>query len=176
MTFDHLISGNIGLLHLISSLLAILFGSLVLFSTKGTRRHKKIGYYYCAAMIAVNVTAFMIYRLYHSFGIFHWLAVLSTLTLLGGMIPVIRKKPASYISYHYGFMYWSVMGLYAAFVAETFVRIPDVVLDSGIPNGIFYMATGIGTGIVMGLGAFFFIKNRRKWEVFDKSIVTTQEK
>ena len=80
------------------------------------------------------------------------------------------KSPKSYISLHFGFMYWSVIGLYGAFVAETLVRIPDVVIESGIPNSTFYNMTGIAVGITMGLGAYLFITNRNEWSKHDKSI------
>jgi hypothetical protein len=46
-------------------------------------------------------------------------------------------------------MYWSVFGLDGVFVAETFVRIPDVVIESGIPNLTFYNMIGIAVGTTM---------------------------
>ena len=80
------------------------------------------------------------------------------------------KKPKGYTSYHYNFMYWSVFGLYGAFVAETLVRIPDVVIESGIPNTTFYSLTGIAVAIVMGLGYYFKFRNKKTWDKFDSSI------
>ena len=56
------------------------------------------------------------------------------------------------------------MGVYGAFVSETLVRMPKVVIESGIPNSVFYNMTGIGTAIVMGLGVYFFLKNKSKWD------------
>jgi hypothetical protein len=61
-------------------------------------------------------------------------------------------------------MYWSVIGLYGAFMAETFVRLPKIVVDSGVPNSMFYNMTGIAVGITMGIGAYFFIKLKPKWD------------
>jgi len=68
------------------------------------------------------------------------------------------------MSLHFSFMYWSIMGVYGAFVSETLVRMPKVVIESGIPNSVFYQMTGIGTAIVMGLGVYFFLKNKSKWD------------
>ncbi len=171
MQLENLVSGTTGLIHLLFSILALIFGTLVLIFLKGTNKHKRIGYFYCISMLGVNITAFMIYRLYNKFGIFHWLAVISLLTLIAGMLPMIIKKPKSYITLHFNFMYWSVIGLYAAFTAETLVRIPDVIMESGIPNSTFYKMTGLASGITMILGAFFSIKNRKKWMKFDKSLM-----
>ncbi len=56
------------------------------------------------------------------------------------------------------------MGVYGAFVSETLVRMPKVVVESGITNSVFYNMTGIGTAIVMGLGVYFFLKLKPKWE------------
>ena len=61
-------------------------------------------------------------------------------------------------------MYWSVVGVYAAFVSKTLVRIPKVVVNSGVPNYVFYNMTGIGTALVMSLAVYFFIKNQPQWE------------
>ncbi len=88
----NLLSGTIGLVHLIVSILALITGLFVLSTTKGTKRHKQIGYVYAISMVLVNFTAFFIYKLYGKFGLFHWLAVISCLTLLAGMYPVLTKK------------------------------------------------------------------------------------
>jgi len=166
---EYLYSDNIGLIHLIFSLLAVVTGTMVLVRSKGTKSHKKVGWVYTVSMIGLLITAFFIYNLYGKFGIFHWLGLVSTITLLGGMIPMILKKPKAYISLHLSFMYWSVFGLYGAFVAELLVRIPRIVIEDGAPNPMFYNLVGVGVFITMGFGYFFFYKNKQKWLGFDKS-------
>ena len=170
MNFEHIITDNIGLLHLIVSVFAMVAGSLVLGLTKGTKTHKRIGYIYSSAMLLVLVTAFSMYNLFGVWGIFHWTAVVSSLTIGFGLIPIFTKRPKkNYISLHFSFMYWSVIGLYGAFMAETFVRLPKIVVDSGVPNSMFYNMTGIAVGITMGIGAYFFIKLKPKWDnLFNK--------
>ncbi len=170
MNFDHIISDNIGLLHLIVSFIAIITGSLVLALKKGTKTHKKVGYIYSAAMLIVLITSFMMYNLFGKWGIFHWLALVSGVTLISGMIPVLTKWPKeNYISLHFSFMYWSVLGLYGAFVAEVLVRLPKIVIESGIPNSTFYNMTGVAVAITMGLGGYFFRKNKGKWTLVKQS-------
>jgi len=169
MNFNNLITGNIGLIHLVFSIVALITGTLVLLKKKGSKTHKKIGYVYSISMVGLIITAFMLYNLFGSFGIFHWLAIVSTLTLAGGMIPILSKKPVDgYIALHWNFMYWSVMGLYAAFVSETIVRIPQVVVENNIPNHVFYSMTGIGTGIVMFLAVIIFFIKKKHWQQFEK--------
>ena len=115
-------------------------------------------------MLILNVTAFMIYRLYGKFGIFHGFAVVSCLTLIAGLYPVFTKKSKNYLLKHFNYMYWSVIGLYCAFMAETFSRLPKIVLtETGEPMLIFYKFIGIAIGLVMAIGVFFFIKFKPRW-------------
>ena len=165
MNLEYLITDNVGLVHLICCVIALITGSLVLGLQKGTMRHKKIGYVYSASMFIVLITAFTMYNLFGSWGVFHWTAVVSTITIICGLIPIFTKRPEkSYISLHFSFMYWSVIGLYGAFVAEMFVRIPMVILEGGAPNAMFYNMLGLAVGLTMGTGAFFFIKLKPKWD------------
>lgn len=158
---NNLIGSDIGLVHLLSALLATITGSLVLIMRKGTKRHKQVGYVYVFSMLVLNGTAFMTYRLFGGFGIFHYGAIGSALTVIGGMIPVI-KKPKGWINRHYAFMYWSVIGLYAAFASESFTRIPETP---------FFGMVGIATGVIMLIGAIGFGRYRKSWHrQFSKSI------
>ena len=161
---ENIVSGTTGFIHLLASVLALVTGLYVLITTKGTKRHRQIGYVYAFSMVLLNLTAFMIYRLYGKFGLFHWLAVFSCLTLFAGMYPVISKKTKNYLLIHFNFMYWSVIGLYCALMAEIFSRLPKIVLtDAGEPMTVFYKFVGIGTAIVMIIGVYFFVKFKPQW-------------
>ena len=149
-------SNEIGLMHLIASIIALITGTWVITTQKGTAIHKKIGYIYVVSMTVLIITAFMIYRLFGGFGIFHIAAIISTIALLGGMIPVILRKPEkSWLGLHYNFMYWSVMGLYAAFVAEVLTRVPQT---------RFFWMVGIATFGVMLLANIAFNIYKKRWK------------
>lgn len=167
MNLEALITGPAGLVHTLFGVAALLFGSLVLWKRKGSPMHKKLGYAYVFSMLGLNATAFMIYRLFGGLGIFHAMAALSLATVLAGIMPMLLKKPANYISLHFNFMYWSVIGLYGALAAETMVRFPDVVIESGVPNAVFYNMTGIAVAITMGLGAYAIIRKYKTWSRYD---------
>lgn len=165
MNLGNFITSDTGLIHFIASIIALVLATFVLALNKGTTVHKTIGRLYALTMLVVLITAFMTYRLFGTWGIFHWTAVVSSLTLICGLIPILIKRPFNnYISLHFSFMYWSIMGVYGAFVSETLVRMPKVVVESGIPNRVFYNMTGVGTSIVMGLGIYFFLKFKPKWD------------
>lgn len=149
-------SSTIGLIHLIASIAALIAGTWVITTQKGTEIHKRVGYVYAVSMTVLIITAFMIYRLFGGFGIFHFAAVISTVALLGGMIPAITRKPEKHwLSLHYNFMYWSVMGLYAAFVAEVLTRLPQV-------KGFTMVAAA--TLSVMALANIFYLVYKKRWQ------------
>jgi uncharacterized membrane protein len=151
----NLVNSQTGLIHLLSAIIALIFGTLILSFRKGTTLHKTFGYIYVVSMIILNVTSFLIYHLFDRWGAFHYAAVISTLTLLAGFIPVFTKKPIkSWLHLHITFMYYSVIGLYAAFASETLVRIPGV--------GFWWVVVG-ATTVVMAAGLIVFQLTSKKW-------------
>lgn len=159
---ENITSSTISFIHILSLIIAMVTGMYVLTTTKGTKRHKKIGYVYAISMIILNVTAFMIYKLFGKFGIFHWFAVLSSVTLILGMYPILVKKSKNYIYHHFNFMYWSVAGLYCAFFAEIFTRIPFI-LEMPNSRQLFGILTGVSTLLVMIIAAIIFAKMKPLW-------------
>lgn len=149
-----LVHSPTGLIHLIASLLSLLAGTLVLVMAKGTRIHKTIGYAYGIFMLTVNGTAFGLFGLFGNFGPFHAAALISLATLAAGMIPVMMRTP-QWLKLHFSFMYYSVIGLYAAFASEVIVRIP------GIPFG---PAVGLATAVVMISAMIAFRSLSKRWQ------------
>jgi uncharacterized membrane protein len=151
----NLINNQIGLIHFIASVLALVFGSAVLLMTKGSKTHIRTGYLYVASMVVLLATAFMLYNLFGKWGIFHYFAVISSCTLLLGMVPIfLRNQIKNWAYLHFSFMYWSVIGLYAALVSEMLTRIPEVP---------FYNMVGLATAAVMLFGGILFGINKAKW-------------
>lgn len=143
------------MIHLISSITALVTGTLVLVMRKGTKRHRQVGYGYVASMGVLILTAFMIYRLYNGWGVFHYTTVAILITIGLGMVPIWLKKPAEKWQYrHFSFMYWSVIGLYSAFAAEVLTR---------VPQAPFFGMVGIAFGVIMLAGGVIFVMNKSKW-------------
>jgi uncharacterized membrane protein len=152
----------VGWLHLIASILALVFGSWVLITPKGTRAHRRVGYLYAISMILLIVTAFQIYRLFGRFGVFHVAAVASVVTLACGMIPAVLRKPKSWLNLHFSFMYWSVFGLYAAFFAEVAVRLPIRTMFTSART--FFTAVIVSTLVTMCVGQIIFFTYKKRWQ------------
>lgn len=162
-----LIGDNIGLTHLISGIIALISGGFVLILKKGTKIHRQIGYLYVICMIILIGSSFGIYRLFGKFGLFHYLSLVSTFSLLAGMLPMLKKKRTNNdIETHFKRMYWSVAGLYAAFAAESFVRIPKF--------GGFWQAVGWSFVILFIVCFVVFIKKKTEWsKKFGKGRIST---
>jgi len=152
----NIISSPIGLIHTIFAVIAVITGGIVILNTKGTRLHKRTGYVYVISMLLMNATAFGIYRLFGGFGVFHVLAIVSLFAIFGGMYPILnRKKVKNWYIQHLEVMSWSVVGLYAALVAEIGVRF--------FPMQRFFWVVGLASGVVCFIGSIL-IKRRIKLE------------
>jgi uncharacterized membrane protein len=162
---DKLIGDYFGLTHLISGIFSLVFGGLVIIMKKGTKIHKRIGYIYVSSMAVLILSSFCIYRLFGKFGLFHYLSLISTFSLVAGMFPMFKKiRTAKDYETHFKRMYWSVVGLFAAFAAESFVRIPKF--------GGFWAAVAWSFVLVFIICFITFIKMRPIWsEKFGKGRV-----
>lgn len=149
------VNSSLGWFHLIMALLAMVAGAFVLAAKKGTLQHKRVGYSYVVAMVLVCGSALGIYNLTGRFGLFHIMAIISSITLALGMIPLFLKKlPRKYKAVHVWFMYYSVLGLYAAFASELSVRVPEKP---------FFAMVGIATATVFVVGTAFIMKKEKIW-------------
>jgi uncharacterized membrane protein len=146
---------NIGLTHLVFAVLSIIAGSLVLYLPKGTRNHRQIGYVYAVCMIIILVSSLLIYRLFKGFGLFHVATLVSFFYLSMGMYaPLFNRKNKNWMLRHFTYMYWSVLGLYAAFVAEISARVPETP---------FFPMVGMGSMSVIVIGIIGWRNNKEKW-------------
>ena len=128
---EHLQSHTLGLVHFLTALAAIIFGAVVLFSRKGTNRHRFMGRSYVGSMLAMNLTALMDYELFGHFGPFHWMALISLATVVAAYLSVRKKAPGWKMSHAY-LMAWSYLGLMAAAVAEVASRVPGWSFSSSV--------------------------------------------
>lgn len=155
----------IGHFHHAAAWLAIGAGAMVFLRRKGTTLHRRWGYTYLTAMLALNVSALMIYRLFGGFGVFHVAALVSLATIAAGFVPVVRRRPAGgWLEMHAQFMAWSYVGLMAAAVSEAMTRLPllrgFIMSDWGpeSPGARFGIVVGIATSSVVALGAWLIYR------------------
>ncbi len=136
-----LIKSPVSLIHISSALLALLTGTWVILTPKGTVRHQRVGHVYVVSMMVVLTSAFGIYRLFGRFGIVHWGAVFDWLALAGGIGVVwFRAHLRNWLLWHYLGMSLSVTGLYTTFIVESTYRL--------FPPHLFWWTT-LGTSLVV---------------------------
>ena len=139
------IMSALGWFHTATALVALASGAAVLLRHKGTRWHRRIGWTYVVSMILLNVTALMIYRLFGHFGPFHVAAVVSLVTVLGGIVTAVRRRPPhKWVEAHYYWMTYSYLGLVAAAFAEVATR---------VPGARFWWAVLVVTFVIFWIGA-----------------------
>lgn len=144
---------TLGWIHTIFGLVALAAGTAVILIRKGTRWHRSLGHVYLTNMLALNVTALFIYRLYGNFGPFHWMALGSLLTLIAGMVPVFTRRPkGNWLEWHAAFINGSYVGLVAATAAEITSRIPGT-------EEMFGLVVGGTSALVIGIGAVLINRN-----------------
>lgn len=144
---------TIGFLHLLFSIISMITGLIVILNTKGTKFHKKVGNVYVVNMLLLNISSFFISN-FNGFSIFHFFAIVSLITILAGMYPVL-KRSKNWLQKHYYFMAWSVVGLYCAFWSEVGTRFVKNMQD-------FWWAVAIATFLTAFLGNYFIKKNAKK--------------
>jgi uncharacterized membrane protein len=165
----------IGWIHFIAAIIALITGTMILAGNKGSTKHKITGRIYGINMLIVCATFFMIYRVHGSLGVLHIFAFISTATLLLGMLPLYTNWFKQPMISHLSWMYWSVIGLYCAFSAELFTRLPSI-LNLGYTYGIFYALVGISSGLTGYIGMRFFKKKFDGWvSAFAKAEKTNQQ-
>jgi len=128
---DHTLQHPLGLMHLVVALLAIVAGMLVVMSRKGTPKHRFLGRVYVCMMIAVNLSALLVYELFGGFGPFHWLALFSLVTVLFGYLPARFRGPGWKVRHAY-FMSGSYVGVIAALAAEVLTRTPWLTFSGAV--------------------------------------------
>ena len=151
----NLIHSGIGLFHTIVATLAMIFGTIVLLRPKGTKRHRQLGYLYVVNMALMIISSFGIYN-FGGFSLFHGFSIVSTLSIVAGIYPAIKRSDGWHRK-HYYFMSWSVVGLYCAFWAETGVRFFDM--------QYFWWVVMLATMVTAGIGGWIINRQKAKFNI-----------
>lgn len=148
-----------GAIHLVFSLLAVGLGATVLLLPKGTRWHRTWGQGYAWSMVGVVATSFAMYNLTGRVTPFHFAALISGASIVGGMWTVLGRRPKKHwIAAHARWMAWSYVGLVAALVAETSTRLVMPALAATLERSamwpMFWTVVTLASLGVFGAGAW----------------------
>jgi uncharacterized membrane protein len=146
---------SLGAAHVAAALAALVFGMLVLAMQKGTQLHRAMGMAYATAMLALSISALMIYRISGHFGPFHALALLSLATIVVGVTVAVRRRPG-WLSRHYQMMNFSYLGLLSAATTQMLVNLPAL---HGPVRGT---ATGVASAVAFTAVGFIILPRLRR--------------
>lgn len=120
-----------GTVHFSLAILCIISGALAIYNQKRSAKHKLPGYVYVVSLLLVNLSALFVFVDSNQFGLFHYLAIISLVTLCAGFIPALTRKPGStWVNRHAYFMGWSYLGLLSAGIgqiATNYTNLPWIV-------------------------------------------------
>ncbi len=137
-------------IHTLFGLGALLAGAWNLLATKGTRRHRLVGWTYVGAMAGLVLTSFAIYDNYGRFGAFHVLSLVSGATLAMAMsYPLFRRNDPSWMESHYVWIGYSYIGLWMAIGSHFLQYVPT--WPTAIQLLVFWgLPLGIGSALLFG--------------------------
>lgn len=137
------------LVHSISSIIALILGSINLMRIKGTRFHKLIGWLFVCCMFLSAISSFGIYN--KNFSVIHLLSLL-VLVWLSRAIYAIRFKPKNWLHIHassIGAAYISII------IAGIGVLVRKIILPGN--SGAGFVASGI-----LAIILIYFLNSVRK--------------
>lgn len=109
--------------HITASIVGLITSTIVLLAAKGTDFHRKTGYVFAIAMLIINISALMMYKLTGKFNFLHIFAIISLASLVRGMIPAIRRSSKNWLRTHITGMVGAALGVWAAGIAELITRV-----------------------------------------------------
>ena len=162
------IQGPLGAVHFISAIVALIFGAIVLSKPKGTAKHRRLGYIYFASMLALNLSAIPITNMTGSIGLFHLFVVISLPTTLAALyFPLFGRGNPNWKMHHFTYMFWSYVGLIAAFIAEGLVRLPILLAtdrtaaDRALEASTGFWSAALIMVVVVAIAELLFRRYRR---------------
>jgi uncharacterized membrane protein len=156
-------SNIVGWLHLIASIVSLIFGVHVLATTKGDAPHRFSGKIYVAAMILTNLTSLLIFR-QGKFWFPHWLALAALLCIFAGLVAVKWKRPNRlWLRLHLSLMVLSYYLLIGGAINEAFQRVPALkALAPSFNSPIISMTHFVSQMFFVALLLYFFRKYKSR--------------
>jgi uncharacterized membrane protein len=142
----------VGAIHTALALLCIVVGAVQLLRPKRGAGHRARGYAYVYSILIADGAAMLLYRFTGAFNIFHVGALVNFVLVIVAIVPVLRTpRPAGWKHWHYYFIAWSYVGLIAAALTETVVRLSQPITHAlawSIAAAITALVTAIGYALI----------------------------
>nr|AAK56318.1 hypothetical protein [bacterium] len=125
-------------LHIVASIAALISGFAVLRATKGTSRHRLLGFIYVTSMYTLCIASFFVHRFSGHFSIFHYVSIQNILLITAGlaMPRYFRRRSFDWQLWHLRLMIYSYISLVGTGLLQFFNYLPL----SEAPRFIFFFA------------------------------------
>lgn len=154
----------LGWIHALACLIALPTGLMVLAMAKGTSRHRRLGLWYVAAMVAANLTAFGLFAgvpgIEPGFNRFHWMAVATLIALVVAYAGARRQRERMWAYAHPAGMIVSYYFLIGGAINEGFSRIGALQAFRGSQLGMAQAANMLMFTLVL-IAALMGVARRR---------------
>ena len=144
-------------IHTIAACLSLIFGAIVLLSTKGNIKHRKFGLYYFYTMLVNNISALVIMKAFGKWFFPHYLAITCLIVIIPGLIS-IKLKHKNWLKVHIVSMVVSYYLLVGGAINEVFLHIPKLrpyIISNEPIVGLSHMVAQI---IFIGIVIYFLRK------------------
>lgn len=152
------------LAHIISSSLALIIGAMVLFQTKGTPKHKRLGAFYFWLMVVANVTCLFIMKAFGKWFFPHWLGIAALVVLIPGYLFGKYQWGKHWLKFHIIGIVLSYYLLVGGAINEAFLHIPPLrphIIGGGGPViGMVHMVAQLAFIVLL----VFFLRKYRSWK------------
>jgi uncharacterized membrane protein len=113
-------------LHIAASIAALISGFAVLRATKGTSRHRLLGFLYVGSMFTLCVASFFVHRTSGHFSIFHYVSIQNLLLITAGlaMPRYFKRRSFDWRLWHLRLMVYSYISLVGTGLLQFFNYLP----------------------------------------------------
>ncbi len=148
-----------GVVHFLLASICLVLGAVVLYSNKGTGRHRVLGSIWLVLMITVNTSALTMYDTSSGLNLFHFMAVFSLATIIPGYVSIRRYALTgnqAFLIAHHIYMSWGYFGLAAAGIWQVISRLVYTMIGPGHFDTV--LTTLIGLTVLASWAMHRFLK------------------
>jgi len=147
--------------HILAAFLSIIVGTVIVVTNKGSKRHKKLGMWYCWLMIVNNATSLFIIKAFGRWFFPHYLALIGLAVLVPGYGVTRFKRWRHWLKVHILCMMFSYYLLVGGAVNEAFLHIPGLrpLIENQAPS--YLLATTVAFLVCLVITVYFLVRYRR---------------
>ena len=149
------------LTHVGAAFLSIIVGTIIVAMSKGSKRHRALGVWYCWLMIVNNATSLFIVKAFGKWFFPHYLALIGLAVLIPGYGVTRLKRWRHWLKVHIICMMFSYYLLVGGAVNEFFLHVPGLrpLIEKQAP--VYLLSTTVAFVVCVAITVYFLVRYRR---------------